>query len=52
MAASAAAQQAAHAATERELVERLQSAEAAARQFSEAERTLKVRRDSDHIYVW
>ena len=43
MAASSAAQQAAHAAAERHLVERLREAEEAARAATESERTLKVR---------
>ncbi len=42
MAASSAAQQAAHAAAERQLVERLREAEEAARAATDSERTLKV----------
>ncbi len=43
MAASLAAQQAAHAATERQLIQRLREAEEAARAAVESERNLKVR---------
>ena len=42
MAASSATQQAAHAAAERQLVERLREAQEAARAATESERTLKV----------